>query len=174
MHCLDSMGHMPCLHWHACHCRSNTAEFMCLSMPRMQTWLGEQPKEVCKHSTSLQSRLDQMHSLAYQINHMVDKTTALLMQVVVARATRRRQLLRKDFGMQPVKLIHATPTPVQPAFAVKQPAFSVKRHTGRGSLHVDHKKQDRRQLAAAACDEATSDATFGDINFDCQFTFVQV
>lgn len=96
------------------------------------------------------------------------------MQIDVARATRRRQLLRKDFGMQPVKLIQATPTPVQPAFAVKQPAFSVKRQRGGGSLPVSNKQQGRRQLAAAACDEATSDATFGDINFDCRFTFVQV
>lgn len=95
------------------------------------------------------------------------------MQIVVARATRRRQLLRKDFGMHPVKLIQAPPTPIQPAFAVKQPAFSVKRQRRRANL-PGNKQQDRRKLAATACDEATSDATFGDINFDCRFTFVQV
>lgn len=98
------------------------------------------------------------------------------MQVVVARATSRRQLLRKDFGMQPVKLVHAPPTPIQPAFTVKQPAFSVKRQRGGGSLPVGaaHRQRDLRQLPATSCTEAVSEATFGDINFDCQFTFVKV
>lgn len=98
------------------------------------------------------------------------------MQIVVARATRRRQLLRKDFGMQPVKLIQAPPTPIQPAFMVKQPAFSVKRQKGPGTLPVGaaHRQRDLRQLPATACTAAVSEATFGDINFDCQFTFVKV
>lgn len=98
------------------------------------------------------------------------------MQVVVVAATRRRQLLRKDFGMQPVKLIHSPPTPIQPAFAVKQPAFSVKRQRGEGSLPVGaaHRQRDLRQLPATTCTQAVSEATFGDINFDCQFTFVKV
>ena len=143
---------------------------------------------------SLQPDLGQKHLLTYQMYPLLDKmpqpnqtvscslllvilaNTTLLMQVVVAKATRRRQLLRKDFGMQPLKLIHAPPTPIQPAFAVKQPAFNVRHQRGRGTMPVSavHKQQDRRQLAVTACDEATSDATFGDINFDCQFTFVQV
>ena len=98
------------------------------------------------------------------------------MQVVVAAATSRRQLLRKDFGMQPVKLIHAPSTPIQPAFSVKQPAFSVRHQRGKGHLPVvaTQWQQNRRQLAVTACTKADSDLIYGDINFDCKFTFVQV
>ncbi len=96
----------------------------------------------------------------------------VVMQITVAAASGRRHLLRKDFGMQPVKVIPATPNPVQPA-------FNTKTRRGKGS----HTREDRawwkensaaRRQLASTCTEAISEATFGDINFDCAFTFVQV
>lgn len=74
--------------------------------------------------------------------------------------------------MQPIKLIPATPTPVQPAFKTQA-------RRGKATQHKDElawwreSSAARRQLAST-CTQAVSDATFGDINFDCQFTFIQV
>ncbi|KAL0035306.1 hypothetical protein WJX77_000193 [Trebouxia sp. C0004] len=87
-------------------------------------------------------------------------------------ATGRRHLLRKDFGMPPVKLIPATPTPVQPAFDTKS-------RRGKATQIRDEMawwretSLARRQLATSACSPEKSAAVYGDINFDCQFTFVQ-
>ncbi|DBB14474.1 TPA: hypothetical protein ACH3X3_004761 [Trebouxia sp. C0006] len=88
-------------------------------------------------------------------------------------ASGRRHLLRKDFGMQPVKVIPATPTPVQPAFDTKS------RKRGKATQLRDdmawwrETSLARRELATSACTPEESAAVYGDINFDCQFTFVQ-
>lgn len=91
------------------------------------------------------------------------------MQVRVDPARRRRQLLRKDYGMQPGELLH-------PLEAPTQPALQVQHRIGNGHLPIDavHWQQDRRQLAVPPCDPTISAAVYGDINFDCQYTFVQV
>lgn len=95
-----------------------------------------------------------------------------VVQITVAAASGRRHLLRKDFGMQPVKIIPATPNPVQPA-------FNTKSRRGKGTQarsEVTPWRGDsvaRRQLAST-CTSAISDTIYGDINFDCEFTFVQV
>ena len=95
------------------------------------------------------------------------------LQISVAPASGRRHLLRKDFGIEPVKLIPATPAP-------NQPAFSVRHKRGKGSLSSDaaaywrENGSARRQLAVTPCTLADSAKVYGDINFDCQFTFVQV
>ncbi|KAL3148640.1 hypothetical protein ABBQ38_014063 [Trebouxia sp. C0009 RCD-2024] len=88
--------------------------------------------------------------------------------VRVDPARRRRQLLRKDYGMQPGELLHPLAPPTQPAFQVKH-------HMGNGHLPIDaaHWQQDRRRLAVTPCDPTLSAAVYGDINFDCQYTFVQ-
>jgi hypothetical protein len=98
---------------------------------------------------------------------------AVLQITVSLAATGRRHLLRKDFGMQPVKIIPATPTPVQPAFDTKS-------RRGKATQIRDEMawwretSLARRQLATSACSPEESAAVYGDINFDCQFTFVQV
>ncbi|DBA74582.1 TPA: hypothetical protein ACH3X2_009454 [Trebouxia sp. C0005] len=92
--------------------------------------------------------------------------------ITVLAATGRRHLLRKDFGMQPVKIVPATPTPVQPAFDTNS-------RRGKASQIRDdmawwrETSLARRELATSACTPEESAAVYGDINFDCQFTFVQ-
>ena len=88
--------------------------------------------------------------------------------------------------MEPVKLIPADQAPLQPAYNTKskrgkatqhgaaaswrQESSEARRETGRARRE---NSAARRQLAQA-CTVLISDQTYGDINFDCQFTFVQV
>ena len=102
--------------------------------------------------------------------HHCHCTPALQISVGVATLG-RRLLMRKDFGMQPIKVIPASP-------ASARPAFHVGHKRRKGSLPADdpdaYRRESRRRLTVNPCDPATSAVTYGDINFDCQFTFVQV
>ena len=98
-----------------------------------------------------------------------------MLQITVSlAASGRRHLLRNDFGMQPVKVIPATPTPVQPAFDTKSRKRGKAAHMRDQMAWWREASLARRELATSACSPEESAAVYGDINFDCQFTFVQV
>ena len=95
------------------------------------------------------------------------------MQVYVRPVTGRRHLLRKDFGIEPVKVIPAPPAPIQPAFDVSHKRRREVLPSG-ASAHWQASSATGRQLLITPCTTAASAQVYGDINFDCQFTFVQV
>ena len=95
-----------------------------------------------------------------------------VVQITVAAASGRRHLLRKDLGMQPVKIIPATPNPVQPAFNTK--SRRGKATQARSEVTPWRGNSVAKRQLASTCTSAISDTIYGDINFDCEFTFVQV
>ena len=77
--------------------------------------------------------------------------------------------------MQPVKLIPADQAPVQPAYNTKVRRGKATQHTAAVAWQEEGRGSGRQlKQAGSTCTAAVSNATFGDINYDCRFTFVQV
>ena len=77
--------------------------------------------------------------------------------------------------MQPVKLIPADQAPVQPAYNTKVRRGKATQHTAAVAWQQEGRGPGRQLTqAGSTCTAAVSNATFGDINYACRFTFVQV
>ena len=89
---------------------------------------------------------------------------------VVAAATGRRHLLRKDYGLN---------TALAPIHTVPPTSLATDSHTTDQLSQMQlawasEVRAVRHRQLQQTCSAATSTTTFGDVNFDCQFTFVQV
>lgn len=107
-------------------------------------------------------------------SHGLKCCSAVQVQVVAA-ATGRRHLLRKDYGLTTASV----PVHTVPPTSLSVAREATDRHTtdqlSRMQLAwASEVRAVRHRQLQQTCSAATSTTTFGDVNFDCQFTFVQV
>ena len=90
-----------------------------------------------------------------------------VLQIQVVAATGRRHLLRKEYGLTSAVAISASP-PVEHTPMPGGQLLQMQLAWASEMRNVRHRRLQQ------TCTPAVSAATFGDINYDCQFTFVQV
>lgn len=102
-------------------------------------------------------------------SHGLKCCSAVQVQVVAA-ATGRRHLLRKDYGLNTA----STPIHTVPPTSLASDRYTTDQLSQMQLAWASEVRAVRHRQLQQTCSAATSTTTFGDVNFDCQFTFVQV